>query len=267
MRFLVLSVILLLAACSPQAWNDKLSTPKERATAERVIALLRARDVNGLKAMSDAQLAPQLTPESLRPIAAMTPSAGAPSLQTVAVKTMAVGGAARTMKALNYEMGNGKSWAMIQVVLDTSGDPIRVDGFRVFPADRQPSTINDFTLTGKPVLAYVWLAMMVLAVAVTILGAATAFRSPRFRKLRWLWVIGSLFSFGTFSLNWTTGAFGMMPISFLLLGAGALRAGPLSPWVVSFAIPVVAIVILVLNRRTNDQADDGAEEPAVSAAA
>lgn len=248
MRYIVLAVILLLAACSPQAWNDRMTTPQERAMAERVIAMVRGGDVNGLRAVSDSELSPQLTPQSMRPIVRMIPTAGQPSLQVVAVNTLAMGAVPRTVKVLYYEVGADKQWAIVQVTLVIRGAQTRLDGFHVQPSALRPTNFNDFTFAGKPAINYAWLAMMALAIVVTILGAVTAFRSPRFRKLRWLWIVGSLFSFVTFSLNWTTGAFGTMPISLLLLGAGAMRGNPLSPWIVSFAIPVVAIVILVLDR-------------------
>jgi hypothetical protein len=248
MRFIVLPIILLLAACSPQAWNDRMTTPQERELAQRVIAMIRGGDVNGLRAVSDSELSPQLTPQSMHPIVRMMPTAGQPSLQVATVNTLAIGGMRRTVKALYYEVGANKQWAIVQVTLVIRGAQTRLDGFHVQPSALRPTTFNDFTFAGKPAINYAWLAMMAFAIVVTILGAVTAFRSPHFRKLRWLWIVGSLFSFVTFSLNWATGAFGTMPISFLLLGAGAMRGNPLSPWVVSFAIPVVAIVILVLDR-------------------
>ena len=257
MRFIVLPIILLLGACSPQAWNDRMTTPQERELAQRVIAMIRGDDVNGLRAVSDSELSPQLTPQSMHPIVRMMPTAGQPSLQVVAVNTLAMDSAPRTVKVLYYEVGADKQWAIVQVTLAIRGAQTRLGGFHVQPSALRPTTFNDFTFAGKPAINYVWLAMMALAIIVTILGAVTAFRSPHFRKLRWLWIVGSLFSFVTFSLNWATGAFGVMPISFLLPGASAMRGNALSPWIVSFAIPVVAIVILVLDRVERQRQAEG----------
>jgi heme exporter protein D len=257
MRFIVLPIILLLAACSPQSWNDRLTTPQERGLAQRVIAMVRSDDVNGLRAVADSALLQQLTPQALRPIVRMMPTAGQPSLQVVAVNTLAIDSAPRTVKVLYYEVGADKQWALVQVTLVIRGARTRLGGFHVQPSALRPTTFNDFTFAGKPAINYAWLAMMAVAIVVTILGAVTAFRSPHFRKLRWLWIVGSLFSFVTFSLNWATSAFGVMPVSFLLLGAGAMRGNALSPWIVSFAIPVVAIVILVLDRVERQRQAEG----------
>lgn len=47
-----------------------------------------------------------------------------------------------------------------------------------------------------------------------------------------------------FQFNWTTGALGIQPISFALLGAGCSRAGPVAPYVITLAFPVGAFAFL-----------------------
>ena len=51
-----------------------------------------------------------------------------------------------------------------------------------------------------------------------------------------------LIGIGKLSMNWTTGAVGVQPLQFQLLGAGIFRAGgPYLPWIVSVSLPIGAI--------------------------
>ncbi len=46
-------------------------------------------------------------------------------------------------------------------------------------------------------------------------------------------------------MNWTTGAFSVQPISVKLFGVGATTSlSGFEPWMLSFSIPVFAILIL-----------------------
>lgn len=244
MRVLILIATMLLAACSPAAWNEKLSTPQERGEAARVIALVRARDVAQLRAVARPDLSGQLTPEAVEKIAALVPNHGDAALVTVSVNSMTIAGKQSTQKAFNYDVGAGKRWALVQIVIDTSTAANKVAGIQVFPSAQRASTVNDFSWAGKSPLHYGWIVMMAAAVVVSVAGVIVAIRSSLFRRRRWLWIAGCALSFVTFSLNWSTGEWTVLPVSFLLLGASAAQAGPFNPWVLSFAIPIVAIVVL-----------------------
>jgi hypothetical protein len=244
MRHVILILMMLagLSACSPQDWNEKLSTPDERALSLRMLKALQAGDFGSVDAASRPQLREELTADIFDQVHGMIPP-GEPRLQTVAVDSNTMDGVTTTLKSFNYEMGGGDRWALVQITLQTSPGNMKVAGFRAYPMAQSPIAAESFSFAGKGALHYFWLMAMMLAVATTITAIVMVIRTPDVRR-KWLWVIGCLFSFVSFQLNWTTGAFGVTPLSFLLLGAGGFKAGPFAPWIFQFAIPVVAIVFL-----------------------
>ena len=107
--------------------------------------------------------------------------------------------------------------------------------------------IHRFTFTGNSVIHYLIFAACVI-IPVLILVALIVCIRTRVRR-KWLWIIFILLGFVQFRLNWSSGHFGMQPISFALFGAGGSRASSFAPWVLNFAMPVGAILFLALRRR------------------
>lgn len=238
MRAWLIGLAVLLSACSNQSMFDKLATPEEQAFSTQMVRAVRADDLATLKAAAAPELRPQLTPASMAQMRAPVPN-GEPSLQNVNVQWMN----GVTAKALDYEIGANGRWAMVRVVLSTGAGKPQLIGLHTAPATSQPSQFNAFTLKDKGAIHFAWLAAMVACVATSLTAFVLILRTRGLRR-KWLWAPASLISFVTFSLNWTTGAFGVMPISLLLFGAAALQR-PLEPWIFSFAVPVVAIVFLI----------------------
>lgn len=243
MRIWLALLLLALSGCSYDSINERLSTPQERAFAAETVAVARKGDVAALAARSDPAAAAQFTPELIRRVAATIPP-GEPALRTVSVESNSNGGITNSFKAFNYEVGSGNRWAVVQLVVQTAPGKLRVMGLHVQPFVRPPSGEVAFGFEGKGVIHYGWIAAMVAALLLSLTAAVLAIRT-RGVRYRWLWALGSLFSFATFSLNWANGAWIVSPISFLVLGAAAFQQGPFAPWVLKFAIPVIAIVFLI----------------------
>ncbi|MDF7774120.1 hypothetical protein P1X14_02575 [Sphingomonas sp. AOB5] len=241
---LILMMMLIgLSACSKEDWIEKLSTPEERALSLRSLKALQSGNFGAVDAMSRSELREEVTPEIYDQVRGMIPP-GEPRLQTVAANSHTADGVTTTLKSFNYEMGSGDRWAIVQITLQTSPGRTTVAGFRAYPMEQSPIAAQSFSFEGKGALHYFWLLTMVAAVVTTIAGIVMVIRTPDVRR-KWLWVIGCLFSFVTFSLNWNTGEMGVAPFYFLIFGAGGGQAGPLSPWIFQFAIPVVAITFLI----------------------
>jgi hypothetical protein len=264
MRVVIAGILLLLlGACSVQRFNAWLSTPEERAFAEQMVQVIQAGDMRRLVAVSDPDTMRDFTERLLKQVRGLTP-AGPAKLMTVSSNTVTAGGQTRTFKTFNYELGAGQHWAILQIILHPAGEKIWLAGVYVQPVARSPSAAHAFSLKGKGAIHYLWLSAMLLTVLTSIAALVLILRTHGL-KLKWLWAIGSLFGFVGFQLNWTTGDWGAWPISFYLFGAAAVQNGPLLPWVMTFAIPVVAIVFLVARtigitavRGTADQPEIGA---------
>ncbi|MCW3849252.1 hypothetical protein OF829_18595 [Sphingomonas sp. LB-2] len=241
MRRTIVILLLFLAGCSAEQMIERMSTPEERTMALEAAKALAAGDYQTLDRMIDPPLRDELTPESLAKIKPMVPR-GEMALKTMAMRSTTVDGVTTTLKSFNYEVGSGDRWAIVQITLRVAPPRETVfAGYRVWPVDHAPSGFS-FARAGPA--HYFWLFAMALAVGLSLMGFVQVLRT-RGLKLKWLWAIGCLFSFVTFTLAWETGMMGVAPISFLVLGAAYfqldLQGGPL----LQFAIPVVAILFLI----------------------
>jgi hypothetical protein len=200
-----------------------------------------------------------LTPLLVRRMQSLSP-AGQPVLSGVFVQWFANGGRPVTLKRFTYEVGANDKWALLQITLETEGPKPLVNGVFVQPLDRSPSAANGLTFRGKGPIHFLWLVLMAAALGTTITAFVLVLRTKRLRW-KWLWCVGVLLSTFMFQLNWTTGAWDFMPISVTLFGAGALQQGPLMPWVMTFASPVVAIAFLVLRATGRLPIKPAADQP------
>lgn len=225
-----------------QQLQERLTSPEERAFAERMIETIRGGDVRALYDASLPELQQDLTPGLVKALQKGAPK-GEAMLQGVNVTTNLTAGGTVTYKSMDYQVGAGEHWGMVRVVLSTGGTGIYLAGIHTNAISGSPA-VNYFTVAGKGPLHFVWLAAMLAAVATSLTAFVLILRT-RGLKRKWLWAIGSLVSFVSFSMNWTSGAVAVFPLTFVLLGASGLRGGLLAPWIMTFAIPIVAIAFLI----------------------
>ena len=244
MRFVVALVLFVLSACSYQQMFDKFSTPAEQALALRAARAVQEGDAKWLWNASDPRLRAQLNATLVGNMRALCPK-GNPVLGNVNVQWTEVDGRSTTLKRFTYELGADDKWAMLEVVLETAGTTPVVAGVFVQPIGQSVLGANRFTFKEKGAIQFIWLALLIAAVSTSILAFVLVLRTKRLR-LKWLWCLGVLVSFGMFQLNWVTGEWRFLPVSFLLLGGSGFQQGPLAPWIFSFAVPIIAIAFLVL---------------------
>jgi hypothetical protein len=240
----ILLVFLLaaaLAGCSQQGWNDRLASPDEQRLALRVAEQLRQGEAGKIAAIAQPEFRSAIprAVADVRPILAKAP--GRFSIQTISV-IQPMGGP--TTKSFNLQSGAGAHWAVTEIVLQGSTGSWQLAGFHVWAVDAEPAKVNDFDINRRGLVGYLWIAAMLASVASCLSAVLLIWRS-RWLKRRWLWTLGSLFGFVGFGLNWSSGAWAVAPFNLLLLGAGATKAGPFAPWLLSVAIPVVAILVIV----------------------
>lgn len=246
MRFLLALMCLVLGGCSAAQWNDKLSTPADRDLALKMITALRSGDLGPVQ----AAIAPDLLAQTVTMQAktkALMPKTGTPALVTVNASTFTTPAGSTTREVLNYQLGEGTHWAFVQIVLGKADGRVQLIGWHAAPSNRAPASVGDFTLTGKAAGAYLWLAAMA-ASTLTILAALVLLARGKGITRRWLWAIGIIIGLGQFSLNWNSGEWRIQPVAFQFFGSAAFRASPFDAWVLSFSLPVVAVVFLIRRR-------------------
>ena len=237
MRWLATALLFLLAGCSLQGSTSTLSKPEERALAERALAATRAGDFARMQSMAEGPLRADLTPMVFATIRGAIPD-GETNLLRVVVEP-----GPPKVKTLIYEIGRADHWALVEVSVLPGADKSRLIGMSATPSNHSQAAANAFKLSGKPVAHYVWLVAMAAALLISVTAFVQILRTPGL-KLKWLWALGSLVSVFSFSLDWTTGKMHLTPWGVVPLGVNALHDGPLGPWMLTFAIPVVALAFL-----------------------
>ncbi|WP_143185833.1 hypothetical protein [Algoriphagus halophilus] len=135
------------------------------------------------------------------------------------------------------------------------GNKLTVTGFDARWMEAPLSKIHAFTFSGKPAINYIFFILAIASVGFVIFTLVAAIRTPMKRK--WLWIIGILFTFIKFKLNWTTSEFDFQLISFQLLGAGFSKSGLVAPWFLTFSVPVFAIAFWIKKfQKEKEQAQD-----------
>jgi hypothetical protein len=148
---------------------------------------------------------------------------------------------------LTYELHSRGGWFLANVAtVDSAGDWM-VEGVsaHTLPASLEAQT--RFSFVGKSAMYYAWVFFMVLA-GVASLGSALFLATRRAMPKHWGWALLALVGAGTFNLDWSSGAFSFRPISVLLGSLAFVRAGPAAPWVITFALPVGAVIALMRYR-------------------
>ena len=157
---------------------------------------------------------------------------------------------------LSYEMHSAKGWSVANVATVDSANTWFVEGVSASAIPRPLEEQSRFALGGKSIRQYAWLLMSILCLGLSV-GTALFLASRRAMPKRWRWVLASLIGIGGFSLNWTTGVAAVNPYLLQFGAASFTRAAPVTPWIISFAIPIGAIVALQQYQRWRD----GASKP------
>ena len=234
-------LLILLAACSQEAWIDRLASAEEQGMAVQVAQEVRDGSVDGLARKSEAELTKDIQQGvvKVRPILAQAP--GPFTIKTVNVSQVNDG---PVVKTFVLQAGSGSNWAIVDVVLRGPPGSLKLAGFHAARVGSDPSKINDFKIGQNGLAGYVWLVLMGTCVLSCLLAIVLIWRRPWLQR-RWAWTLGCLLGFVGFSLNWSNGAWAVQPVRVSLLGAGAMKAGPFAPWILTFGVPLVAIIVIV----------------------
>ena len=151
-------------------------------------------------------------------------------------------GGSDTTGSLTYEARGAGRTALFTIAVVRHGDAPAITAFR-WEATRRPLAVsNAFTFAGKTPTHYLYLVLAVLAVLTCIAGAVFA----GIQRLGVVWILISLIGFGSFAIDWTTGATGFNPVSIHVLGAGFVRSGNVAPWILTWSIPAGTILMLIV---------------------
>jgi hypothetical protein len=148
---------------------------------------------------------------------------------------------------LSYQLRIGERWAAGSVALNVTEGGMAVFGCHFALIPDSLAVLNRFSLRGKTPFQYGFLLLCAAVPAFIIYTLVLCMRTRLRRK--WVWVVFILFGLVQFQMNWTTGEWGIQPLSLLLLGASAFRANMYAPWIITFALPIGAMLFLARRKR------------------
>lgn len=233
--------VVLAGACSVK---EPPGTPKDaEAAAVKTFDQVVAGDVAGLKARGTAEVQGPEADAAIAQLAALIPKGAPTASRTLRWQIfMANAGHQRATIIREYTYPGHVLLADTTLFRSSATAPWKVQGFNIRVATNAELEANRFTLEGRSPLHYLVLAGAILSPLICLFGFISVLLAPKF-KWKWAFAIFSLLAFVQFSLNWSTGAFNVSPISFQLLGAGFFSGGSaFDAWMLSFSIPVGGIV-------------------------
>jgi len=255
-RIVLFTNALLLAffitGCSQANLIKKFTSPQDESTARHYVDLLRQGRYKEIEAQADPGIQGPEMADQLAAMAALFPSGEPISVKVVGVNSFHGPAVARTNITLEYEFP-GK-WLLANVVTQKESTVTSLYGFHVTPIADSLEKINGFTLSGKSAPQYVVLLLAFVAVALSLYAFVVCLRT-KMGKGKWVWSIICLIGVGQLGINWTTGQAGFTPLSIHLPPAGA-HAAFYGPWIVYVALPVGAVLFLMLRdrlQRTQEQ--------------
>lgn len=155
-------------------------------------------------------------------------------------KTSMMGDNGFTNYGIDYEYTAGDKFLYFTFGIREQDNNLMITAFDGRIMDNSLSKAHAFTLKDKGFLHYLFLFFAILIPIFILITLIFVIKTKLKRK--WLWIIGVLFGFIKFSINWTTGQVGFSLINISILGAGYSKSGNIAPWILSFSIPIVAII-------------------------
>jgi hypothetical protein len=249
-------LLLILAACSPDAAMRKIASPQDQAFARAAIADVAAGNADDLAAKLDPSLRPALA-ASLPQMREMLPRGGLKLVGAHASTNLNQG---TTQVNMTWEASDRQHYALVSTSVAHAGGTPQLIELRIYPTPRSVAEGSRLDLHGKSFVHYLFLALAVAAFLLCLLGVFLAFRT-RGLTYRWLWAIGSIVAVGQISIRWSDGDIFMKPINLQFFGGFALSAGPLAPWQVGFGIPIVTFVLIHRRRLLRQRRDETPDQP------
>lgn len=243
---LVSVLVLFVVGCSSEYMADKLIPKQESEFAKTYLQRLQAKDYEYIKKYIDPSSAKYATDEKIIEVAGHFPSGELLSAELIGSQVNVFNGNWKGNFSFEFQFTNG--WAVANVVLKKSDEKLTVIAISVTQTTASLKELNKFTLEGKSALHYLMLVYTVFATVFVLVTAYFCIRTP-IPKRKWLWVVFVLVGIGSFSINWSTGQFGVHLLHFKLLAASLVTGGAYGQTIISASLPLGAIIFWFKRKR------------------
>jgi|SRR3569832_162740 len=241
----LLTVLFMISSCDQQVRVEELIPKDEVAIAQELLSELSRKNYANIERQLDPGVQSPSVRGELERMASLFPAEQPKSVSVVGSKTHTFNG--RTTYDLTIEYQYPSIWLVTNVVLQRHDGQVTIIGLNANPMNQSLRELNRFTFEGKGPIHYIVFALSIAVPLFIVYALVLCVKTPIARR-KWLWVVFVAVGFVQLSLNWTTGAFGIHPISFLLLGVGIEYTWPYAAVILKVAIPLGAIVFLARRR-------------------
>ncbi|MDM4766569.1 hypothetical protein [Pelomonas sp. SE-A7] len=236
---------LVMCACSQESIFESLIPKQEAALAKELVAKIGSRDFSAVEEALNPDLRTPDLRAKLEQMAGMLPQGAPKSVLVIGSNTMTR--AAGTTYELTLEYEYPDAWVIAAVTLERSDGKIVLQGITFTPRARSLAAENRFTFEGKGALHYIVFALAVVIPMLVVYALVLCVRT-KMKQRKWLWILFIAIGLVQVHFNWTTASWNVQPVSFVLLGAGFAKSGPVAPWIFTLAFPLGAILFLVRRR-------------------
>lgn len=238
---LIALVLLCAGSCSAQPMFERLIPHEDVEYSKKILRALQTRDFATVESVLNPNIKDGTVRAKLEQVADLFPRESPREVRVIGAQTTIVGDTTYVNLTLEYEFSS--RWVLGNLVLEKRTGQNIVNGVHVEQALDSQQRLNRFSLSGKPGLHYVVLVWAVAAPLFVLAVTIVAFRTP-IRRGKWLWAVFILFGVCQFSLNWTTGQWGLNPISVALFASGFAKPGPYAPVIITTSFPLAAALFL-----------------------
>jgi hypothetical protein len=252
----VLAAVLALSGCR-KAVIEKMAPPDVQQASLRAVSDLRAGRFADVSQSLLDEIRRRDHTADLRKMAASFPDEEARSVSPVGYYFFTGTGGGRYDIVYEYEFTH--LWVVAQFSWVRVNGQLRMSNFSITPSPESQDQQNAIHLGGKRPISYVILLLGSLVVALSLAALVKCILTPNLEwKFPWIVFIG--LGFGTFSVNWNSGASHFDPLHFQLLSFSAMsRVG--ESWTFSVSFPVGAVVFLDFLRKRRRAQEAAAQEP------
>lgn len=156
-------------------------------------------------------------------------------------------------------------WAILDLYSQETSEGLKFRHFNFKTYSSQPTKIGKFEIKNKGFKHYIFLALLIAIPLFVIFTIVAIIRNKHMSK-KWLWGLFSSVGLWGVNFNWMTGKISpefitlttnsngstgwhLKILSFKVLGASSMKASQYSPYIVTIAFPIGAVLYWILKHR------------------
>ena len=171
-------------------------------------------------------------------------------------------------KFINYRLGYEYEFERGNILFTTTiiekEGKLTVSAFNGVFLPSSLAELTKFTLLDKSARHYIFLIMCILVPLFIVITFIVMLSTKMTIKKKIIWaLLILLIAFPKFMINWGDGQFGINFVSIQLLGGGVNKPTLYSPWILSFSIPIFAIVFWIKRKCLQSKEEQSENEPQI----